>query len=96
MPIIISIKVVPQAGRFGFQIDKSGVLKCYLVSPAEDGKANRELIKELSRMLKVPQGDITIMMGDLHRKKTIKIVCDYTLPQVYALLGVEHQEKLLL
>lgn len=95
MPIIVTIKVVPQSGRFKLQADKEGNLKCYLVSAAQDGKANRELIKELARILHIPQSDITIMMGNLHRKKTLKLELDCTLPELYQKLGIELQKKLL-
>ena len=95
MPIMIAFKAVPQSGRFAVQVDKAGVLKCYLVGPAQDGKANKELVKELARILKIKQSDITIMMGEFHRKKTLKINLDITLPELYARLGIEHQQKLL-
>ena len=45
MALIITVKVVPASGRNQWVIDKSGALKCFLKSPAEQGKANKELIK---------------------------------------------------
>jgi uncharacterized protein (TIGR00251 family) len=73
MSLIVTIKVVPSSGRQKWALDKSGVIKCYLKSPAEKGKANEELIKFLASTLKIPQAMITIISGATARTKKIKI-----------------------
>lgn len=69
----INIKVVPQSGHQKIILDKSGILKCYLNSPPEDGKANRELIKILADTLDLPQRNITIVQGLISRNKILEI-----------------------
>jgi hypothetical protein len=91
MAIIIEVKVIPQSGKFKFQLDSNGALKCYLVSPPEDGKANKELVKGLAKALKLTQQDIEIIVGLAHRKKTIKIHAALTLQDVYAALYLVYQ-----
>ena len=83
MALTIEVKVIPQAGKYEWQQDKDGNLKCYLKAAPEKGAANKELIKNLSKQLKIPQQDIEIVKGFFDRNKVIKI---YT--------GIEKQEFL--
>ena len=91
MALILELKVVPLSGKQRCFLDKAGILKCYLKSAPEGGKANNELCKFLSKALKIPQEHVTILAGATSRKKVIKL--DTTLPreQVYELLGIEQQ-----
>ncbi len=92
--ITIDIKVVPQSGKQEISTDKSGTIKCLLKSPPEKGKANRELIKLLSRKLKLPQENIVIIKGQTSRKKTIKIQGEGRLEEILTKLGIELQMKI--
>lgn len=94
MSAMLELKVVPQAGRQGFMQDKAGVIKCYLKSPPEDGKANKELIKLLSSTLDTPQKNIEIVRGLTDRKKTIRIT-SLEINNVLAKLGIEQQKSFL-
>jgi hypothetical protein len=82
MALIITVKVIPAAGRTECIIEQSGQLKCYLKSSPEKGKANQELIKFLAQKLKVTRHDIAIISGATLRIKTIKIKANYTFDQV--------------
>ena len=93
MPTLLELKVVPQAGKQGFVRDKNGIIKCFLKSPPEDGKANQELIKLLSKTLKIPQADIQLILGATSRKKTLKID-QLEAPAILARLGLETQTTL--
>jgi len=73
MTLVIEVKVIPSSGKQQCTTDKSGTIKCYLKSAPEGGKANAELIKFLSKQLKVSQKQITILTGTTSRKKRIKI-----------------------
>ena len=95
MAISITVKVIPQSGTFQFQLDSAGNLKCYVTSPPEDGKANKELIKGLAKILKLKCQDIEIIIGLTHRKKTLKIHASLTLQDVYKAMGIEFQPKFL-
>lgn len=92
--IKITIKVVPASGMKKCIIDKSGVLKCYVKAPPEDGAANSELIKMLAKMLGITQDDIKIIKGATSRNKTISIRIGLTQEAVMAKLVGEVQRAL--
>lgn len=94
MTAVIELKVVPSAGKQGCVFDKSGILKCYLKSPPEKGKANRELIKLLAKKLNLTQADIAIISGQISRNKRIKIDTELTEEQIHECLGIQKQMKL--
>ena len=73
MAILLEIKVFPQSGRQVCLQDKAGILKCYLKSSPEHGKANEELIKIVASRLAIPQAHLKIVRGAATRKKVIKI-----------------------
>jgi uncharacterized protein (TIGR00251 family) len=89
MAFIFEVKVFPGSGKKGWVIDKSGNLKCYLKSPAEQGRANEELIKSLSKALGISQGMISIVSGIQARKKRIKIDAELTFHKLVELLGID-------
>jgi len=91
MAFIFEVKVTPNAGKKGWSVDKSGNLKCYLKSPAEGGKANNELIKDIAKRLGIMQDMVTITSGVQSRKKRIKIDVAMTYNRLLELLGVEWQ-----
>jgi uncharacterized protein (TIGR00251 family) len=91
MAIHLEIKVTPQSGKQQFLRDKSGIIKCFLKSPPEDGKANNELVKLLSKTLSVPQEQIIILQGVTARKKVIKIETPLNIQAILHKLGLEVQ-----
>lgn len=94
MTVRLEIKVTPQSGKQHIIHDKSGTIKCFLKSAPEGGKANNELIKMLSKMLSVPQEQITILQGVTSRKKLIKIETPLDIQAIMHLLGLEVQTLL--
>lgn len=95
MALIVEIKVTPLSGRSSFQLDKQGMLRSFLKNAPEKGAANKELIKLLSKELKVPQNDIEIIAGLTVRKKKIKIHIAMTLKQFYDKMGLSYQKNLI-
>ncbi|MFT6765743.1 MAG: hypothetical protein ACJAZS_000631 [Alteromonas naphthalenivorans] len=95
MALILEIKVVPQSGKSCFELDKKGDLKCFLKSAPEKGAANKELIKLLSKQLKIPQNDIEIIAGLIVRKKKIKLHIALTFEEFCDKMGLSHQENLI-
>jgi uncharacterized protein len=89
MAFMFDVKVFPSSGRKGWVIDKSGNLKCYLKSPAEQGKANNELIKTLAKALGVSQNLISIVSGAQSQKKRIKVEMDLTFNKFLEFLGID-------
>jgi len=81
MPLLIEVKVVPLSGRQECTLGDDNVLKCFLKSAPEKGKANYELIKLFSKTLKIPQHFVKIVSGGMARKKRIKIETEMTLEE---------------
>lgn len=91
MPFVFDVKVIPNSSKSDWTLDKSGNLKCYLKNPAQDGKANAELIKSLSKILNIPRDMIFIVHGEQSRSKRVKIDIDMTFNQLLDALGIEWQ-----
>ncbi|MGE5085513.1 MAG: DUF167 domain-containing protein [Bacillota bacterium] len=51
----------------------NGMLKVKITAPPVDGEANQALIEFLSKLLKIPKREITIIKGETGRQKTVDI-----------------------
>lgn len=91
MPLVFDVKVVPSSGKSECKLDKNGALKCYVKSPPENGKANKELVKMLAKGLGLAQGEVEIMAGETSRNKRIKINLNITFEDLLARVGIERQ-----
>ncbi len=80
------IKVVPRSSRQGFAPDSEVGVKCYVQSPPEGGKANKELIQLLAKKLGVPQTEITLLYGGGTRKKMFELPFDVEAQELIARL----------
>lgn len=89
MPLIIEIKVIPSSGRQKCTLEQDKSIKFYLKSTPKKGKANAELVKLLSKKLKIPQSDIFIITGTTCRKKKIKINQEISLEEFYQKMGIK-------
>ena len=69
----ISLRVYPNASRNEVVGFTDGVLRVKISAPPSKGKANRELITFLSRLLGVSKGGVNIMKGHTTRNKVIAI-----------------------
>ena len=79
------VKVETECDEFG--IDCSGsIMKVYLRSPAENGRANSELLNRLSEILGVKVG---ILSGHTSRRK--KLVADIEKDEIERLCGDYHE-----
>lgn len=94
MALFIELTVIPASGKLGFFWDKSGRIKCNLKAAPEKGKANKELIQFISKLIKVPQQEIIIVSGETDRKKRIKVDREMTMDQFLALCGLAVQQTL--
>ena len=90
----IKVKVVPQAGRQKVILDKNGAIKCYLNSPPEDGKANRELIRLFADALGISQRQINIEQGLTSRNKVLEIEGVESLETLYRAFDLHMQGKI--
>ncbi len=95
MALTISIKVVPQAGKTGWVIDKSGTLKCFLKSPPERGKANQELVATIAKALRITQMAVMIIAGEISRNKKVVIDAPITYEKFLDAIGIDRQTSML-
>lgn len=71
---IVTIRVQTKSGKHEVaETMADGTIKIKLKSPAQDGKANEELIQLLSKYFKVKKQKITILRGKTSRNKLIEI-----------------------
>lgn len=76
-PDTLRVKVTPKAKseRIKKEMDADGaaLYKIYVTAAPEDGKANKAVIKLLSKSLGVAKSNLTITHGHTSREKIIKI-----------------------
>ena len=92
MPLLINVKVIPRAHKQAIVLDQSGTIKIYLISAAEKGRANKELIKLLAERGKFCKSDIVIISGITTRLKRIKIMTNLTQEQFLTIIGLEVED----
>lgn len=69
----IGLKVVPRAAQPGLDGLFDGRLKLRLASPPADGKANREAIELVARLLGVKKDQVELVAGETSRQKTVRV-----------------------
>jgi len=80
--LIIRLKVQPRASDDGFAEIMDDLIKLRLTAPPVDGKANRHLTRYLSKLFKVPKGQVIILSGETGREKRVRIVGPRVLPRI--------------
>jgi len=75
---LLFLRITPNAAQTkisGKFIDEKNqeYLKINVAEVPEDGKANEELIKFLSKLLKIPKSKIEMIRGETSRIKVVKI-----------------------
>jgi len=68
-----SIKVKPNAKNDKFEFMGDGTIKISIKAPPKEGKANKYLIKFISKRFKIPTTKIKIISGEHSRDKRIQI-----------------------
>jgi uncharacterized protein (TIGR00251 family) len=74
----LAVKVTPNAAQseiVGWGADEQGrrVLLVRLAAPAQDGKANKELIRFLADVLDCPKSSLSLQRGKLSRTKVLEL-----------------------
>jgi uncharacterized protein (TIGR00251 family) len=72
--VILSIRVIPRAGRSGPAGIRDNALLIRLNAPPLEGAANTELIEVLADLLDVPKRNVTIVSGERRRAKRVRVV----------------------
>ncbi len=75
--IRFDIKVIPNSSISKIIEVIDGVIKIKLNSPPIEGKANKEVVKLLSKDLKVPKSFINIVSGDKNKNKSVEILGNF-------------------
>ena len=70
---MIKIKVIPKA-KNNSVTEENGLIKVHVTKPAENNKANEEVIKVLSKHFNVKKNAIVIVKGRTSRNKIINIL----------------------
>ena len=71
--VVLSIRVIPRAGRAGLAGTRDNALLVRLNAPPVEGAANAELLALLSDILDVPKRALTIVSGERSRSKRVLI-----------------------
>jgi uncharacterized protein (TIGR00251 family) len=71
--IVISVRVIPRAGRSGIAGTRDNALLVRLAAPPVEGAANAELIEVLAEVLDVPKRSVTIVSGTSSRQKRVHV-----------------------
>ncbi len=71
--IVVSVKVQPNASKDRVVGEHADQLKIAVTVAPEKGKANKAVIKVLSRLLDVKSSDIEILSGETSREKKVLI-----------------------
>ena len=70
---VLTIKVIPRAGRTALAGTRDNALLIRLAAPPVEGAANTALIEFLARSLEVPRRDVAIISGEKSRTKRVKV-----------------------
>ena len=79
--MFLKIKAVPNSSKNQFCGVLDGALKVKIKAPAVENKANEELVKFLSKSLKVPKSCLSIESGNTSKVKIVYIK-KYTVDQI--------------
>lgn len=69
----LAVKVVPGASRSKVQGVWQNALRIAIAAPAEDGKANAEVVEFLAKLFRVKRRDVSIIRGMTTPQKVILI-----------------------
>ena len=75
---IIICKVTPNARRsefLGWTVDEQDrpVLRIKLAAPAQEGKANAELVRFMTDFLGCGRGEVSLLRGETSRNKAVRV-----------------------
>lgn len=76
---MLYIYAKPNSRSNSFAGEFNGELKVHVAAPPEDGKANKELIKFLSKAFELPKSSILLKKGETSQHKQFIILADYHL-----------------
>jgi len=71
--LTFAVRVVPRASRTEIAGEYNGALKIRISAPPVEGAANRELIRLLAKVFKLPQNAVEIVSGAASKTKIVYV-----------------------
>jgi uncharacterized protein (TIGR00251 family) len=71
--LTFAVRIVPRASRSEIAGEYDGALRIRIAAPPVEGAANRELIRLLARIFKLPQNAVAIVSGAGSKSKVVRI-----------------------
>ena len=71
--VLLPVKVVPGASRTAFVGEWDGRAKLTIAAPPEKGRANKEIVVYLAKLLGLRRRDVSVVRGLTTPLKTIRI-----------------------
>ena len=74
--VVIALDVSPASGKAGFITGYDPwrrSIRCAVRSPPERGKANREVVESLAKVLGVPAASVEIISGSTQGRKRVRV-----------------------
>jgi uncharacterized protein (TIGR00251 family) len=74
--VILALEVSPASGKAGFLTGYDPwrkAIRCAVRSPPQKGKANREVMESLARVLGVPVPSVEILSGATQSRKRVRV-----------------------
>lgn len=70
----IALRVTPKASRNMLKLEEGGLLRAYVTTVPEGGKANAAVVKLLSKALGVPKSRLALLRGHSARDKLFRVL----------------------
>jgi uncharacterized protein len=74
--LFLHLKAKPNARQNQVMYLPDGTLQVRIKAPAQDGKANEELVRFLAELLEIPRSKITVVSGHTAPFKKLEIEAD--------------------
>ena len=71
--LTFAVRVVPRASRSEIAGEHDGALRVRIAAAPVEGAANRELVRTLAKIFKVPQNAVEIVSGANSKTKRVRI-----------------------
>ena len=71
--LTFAVRVVPRASRSEIAGEHNGALRVRIAAPPVSGAANRELVRTLAKIFKLPQNAVEIVSGANSKNKTVRL-----------------------
>ena len=71
--LTFAVRIVPRASRSEIVGEHGGALRIRIAAPPVEGAANRELVRTLAKIFKLPQNAVEIVSGASSKNKTVRV-----------------------